>query len=366
MRVGVPTEVKDHEGRVAMTPAGVDTLVSHGHEVVVQAGAGEAARIPDEAYRTAGATLVSSADDVWATAGMVVKVKEPLDVEYKYLRGDQILFTYLHLAANRPLTQALLNAGTPAFGYETVQRDDRSLPLLSPMSEVAGRLSATVASFHLMSPHGGRGMLFGGVTGSPQAKVVVIGAGTAGEHAATAALGLGADVTVIDINLHRLRELQARHGNSLHTRASTRWEIGEQVSTADVVIGSVLIPGASAPKLVTDQMVSTMRPGSVLVDIAIDQGGCFEGSHPTTHTDPTFPVHDAMYYCVANMPGAIPVTSTRALTDATLPYVTMLADQGLDATISADTPLARGLNTNAGRVVHAAVAQALGDGPQHS
>jgi alanine dehydrogenase len=360
MRVGVPAEIKDHEGRVSMTPAGVDTVVSHGHRVLVQSGAGAAARIPDEDYIAAGAQVVASADDVWQSADLIVKVKEPLPSEYPYLRGDQVLFTYLHLAANRPLTDALLAAHTTAFGYETVQLPDKRLPLLSPMSEVAGRLSATVASFHLMGPHGGRGMLFGGVTGSPQAKVVIIGAGTAGEHAAAAALGLGADVTVIDINLQRLRELHGRFGNVLHTRASTRWEIAEQVHAADVVVGSVLVPGASAPKLVTDSMVAAMRPGSVLVDIAIDQGGCFEGSHPTTHSDPTFEVHDALYYCVANMPGAVPVTSTRALTDATLPYIVELADHGGKAVAAGSTPLAGGVNTDAGRVAHPAVARALG------
>lgn len=363
MHIGIPAEIKDHEGRVSMTPAGVDAAASHGHTLFVQSGAGEAAGISDEEYRTAGAKIVPSAEDVWSAAELIVKVKEPLASEYPYLREGQMLFTYLHLAANRPLTEALLAARTTAFGYETVQLPDGRLPLLSPMSEVAGRLSSTVASYHLMAPHGGRGMLFGGVTGSPQAKIVIIGAGTAGEHAARTALGLGADVTVIDIDLYRLRQLQDRYGDILHTRASTRWEIGEQVTTADVVIGSVLVPGASAPKLVTEHMVAAMRPGAVLVDIAIDQGGCFEGSHPTTHTDPTFEVHDTLYYCVANMPGAVPVTSTRALTDATLPYIIQLASLGGKASATAATPLAGGANTYAGQVVHTAVARTLGYQP---
>ncbi len=360
MHIGVPTEIKNSENRVAMTPAGVDALISHGHQVIVQSGAGLGAHIPDSVYRAAGAVVAGSSDEVWARADIITKVKEPLPSEYGYLREDQILFTYLHLAANRPLADALLTARTPAFAYETVQLPDRSLPLLSPMSEVAGRLSVVVGSYFLMSTQGGCGTLIGGVAGTPKAKVVVIGGGTAGEQAAVNALGLGGDVTVIDLDLHRLRELENRYHGRLHTRMSSRWEIATQVATADLVIGSVLIPGASAPKLVTDEMVASMKPGSVLVDIAIDQGGCFEGSRPTTHDNPTYVVHDAVYYCVANMPGAVPVVSTQALTNATLPYLLTLADNGWEQAAQGDAALGGGLNTAGGRVVNRAVGSALG------
>ncbi len=358
MRVGVPTEIKNNENRVAMTPAGVDDLVARGHTVFVQSGAGAGSRIDDAAFAGAGATIVRDAEDVWSQAELVVKVKEPVASEYPRLRADQMLFTYLHLAADRPLTDALVAAGTTAIAYETVQLDDRSLPLLSPMSEVAGRLSITVGSYTLMSAAGGRGTLLGGVAGTRKAKVVVIGGGVAGEHAAANALGLGADVTVIDISLPRLRELERRFSGAIQTRASSRYDIAEQVAEADLVIGSVLVPGAAAPKLVTDEMVAAMRPGAVLVDIAIDQGGCFEGSRPTTHDDPSFSVHDAVYYCVANMPGAVPETSTRALTNATLPYVRRLADSGWAAAAAADPALERGLNVQGGRIVNAGVAAA--------
>ena len=359
MRVGIPTEIKNNENRVAITPAGVDTLVVHGHEVVIQAGAGLGSSITDEAYAAAGATIVATAAEVWASADLLVKVKEPIAAEYGFLRPDLTLFTYLHLAADRALTDALLAAGTTAVAYETVQLDDRSLPLLSPMSEVAGRISITVGAYSLMRAAGGRGTLLGGVPGTPKAKVVVIGGGVAGEHAAANALGMGADVTVIDVALPRLRDLEKRYPG-LQTRASSRLEIAEQVGAADLVIGSVLIPGAAAPKLVTDEMVAGMKPGSVLVDIAIDQGGCFEGSHPTTHDDPTFAVHNSLYYCVANMPGAVPETSTRALTNATLPYVVALADKGWEGAAAADAALAKGLNTRAGLVTNAGVAAAFG------
>ncbi|MDJ1115001.1 alanine dehydrogenase [Microbacterium dauci] len=358
MRIGVPTEIKNNENRVAITPAGVDALVARGHVVLVESGAGAGSRLPDAAFADAGATIVPTAEDAWA-ADLLVKVKEPIAAEYGYLRPDLTLFAYLHLAADRPLTDALLASGTTGVAYETVQLADRSLPLLSPMSEVAGRISIAVGAHTLMSPAGGRGMLLGGVPGTPKAKVVVIGGGVAGEHAAANALGLGADVTVIDISIPRLRELEKRYPG-LHTRISSRYDIAEQVASADLVIGSVLIPGAAAPKLVTLDMVAGMKQGAVLVDIAIDQGGCFEGSRPTTHDAPTFAVHDTVYYCVANMPGAVPETSTRALTNATLPYVVALADNGWDAAAAADPALARGLNTAAGRVTNEGVAAAFG------
>jgi alanine dehydrogenase len=303
--------------------------------------------------------MVETAEEAWGAAEMVVKVKEPIAAEYGFLRDDLTLFTYLHLAADRPLTDALMASGTTAVAYETVQTPDRALPLLAPMSEVAGRLSIAVGANALLSPAGGRGMLLGGVAGAPKAKVVVIGGGVAGEHAAANALGLGADVTVIDISLPKLRALEARYQGALQTRYSTRYEIAEQLADADLVIGSVLIPGAAAPKLVTDEMVAGMKPGSVLVDIAIDQGGCFEGSRPTTHDEPTFPVHDSLYYCVANMPGAAPHTSTRALVNATLPYITAVADRGWEAAAEADASLAQGLNVRAGEVTNAAVRAAI-------
>ena len=360
MRVAVPTEIKNNENRVAMTPAGVDALVHRGHEVFVQAGAGEGSGFSDDQYRLAGAEIVATAQETWARAELLVKVKEPIASEYGHLRSDLTLFTYLHLAADRPLTDALVAAGTTAVAYETVQTADRALPLLAPMSEVAGRLSIIEGAHHLLRASGGRGLLPGGVPGTPRAKVVVIGGGVAGEHAAANALGLGARVTVIDISLPKLRQIEERFGGAIETRASTRLEIAEQLADADLVIGSVLIPGAAAPKLVTDDMVAAMKPGSVLVDIAIDQGGCFEGSRPTTHAEPVFAVHDALYSCVANIPGAVPETSTRALTNATLPYVLRIADLGWEAAARSDAALARGLNVHAGAVTNVGVATALG------
>lgn len=359
MRIGIPTEIKNNENRVAATPSGVHELVRRGHEVVVQSGAGLGSRLSDEDFSAAGARIAADAEEVWTEAELVVKVKEPIEAEYPRLRSGQMLFTYLHLAASRGCTEALLAAGTTAIAYETVQLPDRRLPLLSPMSEVAGRLSITVGGYHLMRATGGRGTLLGGVAGTPKAKVVVIGGGVAGEHAAANALGMGADVTVVDLSLPRLRDLENRFGGRIQTRPSTTYEIAAQVADADLVIGSVLIPGARAPKLVTDEMVATMRAGSVLVDIAIDQGGCFEGSRPTTHDDPVFAVHDSVYYCVANMPGAVPETSTRALTNATLPYVVALADKGWRAALAGDPALASGLSTHDGEVVTPAVAAAF-------
>ncbi|MGM1017159.1 MAG: alanine dehydrogenase [Actinomycetota bacterium] len=359
MHIAVPTEVKNNENRVAITPAGVDALVSRGHTVTVQTGAGLGSGFPDDVYAAAGARLAADAEQAWASADLLVKVKEPIASEYRHLRDDLTLFTYLHLAADRPLTDALVQAGTTAIAYETVQEEDRSLPLLAPMSEVAGRLSIVAGAHALLKAEGGGGQLLGGVPGTPKAKVVVIGGGVAGEHAAANALGLGADVTVIDISLPRLRLLETRFGGAIQTRASTRYEIAEQLLDADLVIGSVLIPGAAAPKLVTDDMVSAMKPGSVLVDIAIDQGGCFEGSRPTTHDRPTFPVHDSLYYCVANMPGAVPRTSTRALSNATLPHIAAIADRGWDGAAAVSPALARGLNVRGGEIVNAGVRDAM-------
>ena len=360
MKIGVPTEVKNNENRVALTPAGADRLVREGHRVLVQSGAGVGSSIDDDAYRAAGAEIVATAADAWGDADLLIKVKEPVAEEYGFLRPDLTLFTYLHLAADRPLTEALVAAGTTAVAYETVQLPDRTLPLLVPMSEIAGRLSVIMGSHSLLRSQGGRGMLLGGIAGTPRAKTVVIGGGVAGEHAAANALGLGSKVTVVDVALPRLRELEHRYGGALETRASSRYDIAEELTSADLVIGSVLIPGAAAPKLVTDDMVAAMKPGSVLVDIAIDQGGCFEGSRPTTHDDPTFAVHDSIYYCVANMPGAVPTTATRALTNATLPYVSAIAAKGWERAASDDAALAKGLNVQGGRITLDAVAQAHG------
>ena len=359
MLIGVPSEVKNNEFRVALTPGGVVELVRRGHQVVVQAGAGIGSGFSDASFTAAGARIAPDAVAVWGEAELLLKVKEPVESECGVLRAEQTLFTYLHLAADRPLVDALTASGTTAIAYETVQLPDRSLPLLIPMSEVAGRLSVQVGGYHLLAAEGGAGLLLGGIPGTPKAKVVVIGGGTAGEHATAAAVGLGADVTVIDVALPRLRQLEARFGDRIQTRTSTYAEIGDQVEAADLVVGSVLIPGERAPKLVTDEMIARMRPGSVLVDIAIDQGGCFEGARPTTHDDPVFPVHDAIFYCVANMPGAVPATSTRALTNATLPYVLALADRGWQAATEADPALAAGVNVHAGEVVNPHVARTL-------
>lgn len=360
MRISVPTEIKSAERRVALTPAGVHDLTGRGHEVVVQSGAGLGAHVDDDAYAAAGARIVDDAAEVWAHADMVVKVKEPLPEEHGHLRDDLILFTYLHLAADEPLTQAILSAGTTAIAYETVQPDGGGLPLLAPMSEIAGRLSVQEGAHHLLSPAGGRGVLLPGVPGVDRAHVTVIGAGVAGASAARAAVGMGAHVEIYDVDLPRLRYLDEVFDGRLQTKMSTPLDIGESVKRSDLVIGSVLIPGSRAPKLVTDDMVAGMGRGSVLVDIAIDQGGCFEGSRPTTHDDPTFAVHDTLYYCVANMPGAAPVTATRALTNATLPYIGRIADKGWKEALGADTALGRGLNAAAGRLTNAPVAQAFG------
>lgn len=359
MRIGVPTEVKNSEHRVALTDSAAHELVGRGHEVAVQRGAGAGSKISDEAYAAAGARLVDSAEEAWG-ADLVMKVKEPLAEEYGFLRDGLTLFTYLHLAAERGLTDALLRSGTTAIAYETVQRADRSLPLLAPMSMIAGRLAAQVAAYHLMAPLGGRGVLMGGVPGTSEANVVVIGAGQVGEQAALIARGLRAEVTVIDLSLDRLMYFSNTHHGEISTRFSTTLEIARQLADADVVIGSVLIPGARAPKLVTHEMVTTMKAGALLVDVAIDQGGCFADSHPTTHEDPTFEVDGKVFYCVSNMPGSVPVTATAALSSATLPYVMRVADRGWADAARADPALARGLQTHAGQLVSEPVAAAHG------
>lgn len=359
MHVGIPTEIKNNEYRVAITPAGVAELIKHGHEVLIQAGAGEGSAIADNDFKAAGAQIVTTADQVWAEADLLLKVKEPIAAEYHRMRKGQTLFTYLHLAASRECTDALLASGTTSIAYETVQTADGRLPLLAPMSEVAGRLSAQVGAYHLMRSHGGRGVLMGGVPGVAPANVVVIGGGTAGFHAAQIASGMGAQVTVFDLNLDTLRRIDAEFNGRIHTRYSSSLDLEEAVKQADLVIGAVLVPGAKAPKLVTNSTVAQMKSGSVLVDIAIDQGGCFEDSKPTTHDDPTFAVHDSVFYCVANMPGAVPRTSTYALTNATLPYVLKLADQGWQAACRNDAALAKGLSTHDGELLCSQVAADL-------
>ncbi|MCG7309029.1 alanine dehydrogenase [Brachybacterium sp. ACRRE] len=360
MIIGVPREIKNNEYRVGLTAAGVHELTHAGHEVLVEASAGLGAGVRDEDFAEAGARIVPDAADVWGGAEMIVKVKEPLPSEQSLLREGQILFTYLHLAADEALTRAVLDSGTTAIAYETVQRADRSLPLLAPMSAIAGRLATQVAAYHLMKPLGGSGVLMGGVPGTGEAKVLVIGGGVVGEQAAVMANGLHADVTVMDVNLGRLQEIATVHSGAILTRYSTRLDLSEMIRQADVVIGSVLIPGKRAPKLVTDEMVSTMKPGSVLVDVAIDQGGCFEGSHATTHDAPTFRVHDTNFYCVANMPGSVPVTATAALTHATLPYVMRIAGSGWRDALRADAALAKGLNAHAGTLTNTGVGEAHG------
>ncbi|WP_280447626.1 alanine dehydrogenase [Nocardia cyriacigeorgica] len=360
MRIGVPGEVKEQEFRVALTPAGAADLVGRGHEVSVQAGAGVGSGFPDADYVAAGARLVPDADAVWASAELVLKVKEPIAQEYHRLRDGQVLFTYLHLAASRECTDAILRSGTTAIAYETVRAPDGTLPLLAPMSEVAGKLATQVGAYHLMAPLGGAGVLLGGVPGVRPADVVVLGGGVAGTNAATVAAGMGARVSVLDTNLNRLRALDDRFGGRLTTIASNAAEVERAVLAADLVIGSVLVPGARAPKLVSRELVAGMRPGSVLVDVAIDQGGCFAGSHPTTHANPTFLVANSLYYCVANMPGAVPHTATVALTNATLPYIRAIAADGWQAACAADPGLAQGLTADAGRLLSPEVAAAHG------
>jgi alanine dehydrogenase len=360
VKVGIPSEIKNNEYRVAITPAGVHELVASGHEVFVQRDAGLGSALPNEAYQAAGARILDTADDVWAVGELILKVKEPIPDEYHRMRKDQVLFTYLHLAASRECTDALLSAGTTAIAYETVQLPDGSLPLLAPMSEVAGRLAPQVGAYQLMRQGGGRGVLMGGVPGVYAAKVVVIGAGVSGQNAAAIALGMQAEVLLLDKNVARLRQMDAIYQGHCQTVTSNAYEIERAVLDADLVIGAVLVPGAKAPKLITNELVSRMKPGSVLVDISIDQGGCFEDSRPTTHANPTYKVYESIFYCVANMPGAVPHTSTYALTNVTVPYAVELANQGWQAALRADHALALGLNTHDGALTNAAVAEAHG------
>ncbi|ACZ30791.1 alanine dehydrogenase [Xylanimonas cellulosilytica DSM 15894] len=360
MRIAVPKEVKNHEYRVAVTPAGVHELVRHGHSVHVQAGAGEGSSITDDEYAAAGAVIEPDAATTWGAGELVLKVKEPVPAEYLHLRDGQVLFTYLHLAADRALTLELCARGVTGIAYETVQTDTGALPLLAPMSEVAGRLAPQVGAACLLKAAGGRGLLLGGVPGVAPGHVVIIGAGVSGMNAARVAVGMGARVTVVDRSARALAAADAHFDGRVQTLASNAWEIERAVLDADVVVGAVLVAGAKAPVLVSTDLVARMRPGSVLVDISIDQGGCFEDSRPTTHADPTYRVHGTTFYAVANMPGAVPNTSTRALTNVTLPYVVELANLGWQAAVRADATLARGLNTHAGAVTHAGVAEAHG------
>nr|WP_202421626.1 alanine dehydrogenase [Nocardiopsis alba] len=358
VRIGVPREIKNHEYRVAITPAGVHELTRRGHEVFVERDAGLGSSITDEEYRGAGATVLDEADDVWAAGDLILKVKEPIPSEYHRMREGQTLFTYLHLAASLECTEALLDRKVTGIAYETVQLPDGSLPLLAPMSEVAGRLAPQVGAATLQRPNGGRGVLMGGVPGVRPANVTVVGAGVSGLSATRIAVGLGADVTVLDLNVDKLRHVDNLYRGRVKTVVSNAFELESSVLDSDMVIGAVLVPGAKAPTLISNELVSRMRPGAVLVDIAIDQGGCFEDSRPTTHDDPTFSVHDTVFYCVANMPGAVPNTSTHALTKDTLRYAVALADKGWRRALREDDALAGGLNTYAGDVVYAPVADA--------
>ncbi|HEY4277883.1 MAG TPA: alanine dehydrogenase [Conexibacter sp.] len=351
MRVGVVTEIKPAERRVALTPAGAAELVGAGHGVLVQAGAGVGSGFADEAYAAAGATLVPQAESVWSDAELIVKVKEPIASEYGFLSSETALFTYLHLAAEPALTDALVAAGTTAIAYETVTETDGSLPLLAPMSEVAGRLAGQAGAYFLQHPLGGRGVLIGGAPGVAPARVVVIGGGVVGFNAARVAAGMGAEVTILERSPRRLRELEDRFDGRVRVLMSDPLSLEDEVTNADVVVGAVLIAGAAAPKLITRELLGKMRERSVIVDVAIDQGGCAETSRPTTHDDPTYVVDGVLHYCVANMPGAVPATSTRALTNATMPYLRALADRGVDAAIEHDQRLAAGLNTKDGEVI---------------
>jgi alanine dehydrogenase len=360
MRIGVPREVKNHEYRVALTPAGAHELTRSGHHVLVERNAGLGSSISDADFEAAGARIVATADDVWDAADLLLKVKEPIEQEYHRLRRGQVLFTYLHLAASLSCTEALLRSGTTAIAYETVRLPDGTLPLLAPMSEVAGRLAPQAGANALMRAAGGRGVLLGGVPGVAAASVVVIGAGVSGQNAVAMAVGLGADVTVLDLDITKLRKLDDRYAGRVRTVVSNTHELEKACLGADLVIGAVLVPGARAPRLVSNDLVRRMRPGSVLVDIAIDQGGCFEDSRPTTHDNPTYRVHDSVFYCVANMPGAVPHTSTHALTNATLPYVLRLANLGWSDALAADPALAAGLSTHNGALASLQVAHDLG------
>ncbi len=360
MKVAIPREVKNNEFRVAITPSGVHELTRHGHDVFVEHDAGVGSSITDDDYVAAGAKILPDADATWAEGDLVLKVKEPVASEYHRMREGQVLFTYLHLAADRALTDELARRKVTAIAYETVELPDRSLPLLAPMSEVAGRLAPQVGAHTLMRAQGGRGVLMGGVSGVYAAKVVVIGAGVSGMNAAAIALGMQAEVLLLDRDVSKLRHADAIYQGHCQTVASNAYEVERAVIDADLVIGAVLVPGAKAPTLVSNELVSRMKPGSVLVDISIDQGGCFEDSRPTTHADPTYPVHGSVFYCVANMPGAVPHTSTYALTNVTLPYAVELADRGWRDALRRDHALGLGLNVHDGSVVYGPVAQAHG------
>jgi alanine dehydrogenase len=360
MKVGVPKELKNHEYRVAITPAGVHELARAGHQVFIEENAGTGSVIPDADFVAAGATILPTADEVWATSELVLKVKEPVPEEYHRMRKGQVLFTFLHLAASRQCTDALLGSGITSIAYETVQAPDGTLPLLAPMSEVAGRMAPQVGAHHLQRDGGGRGVLMGGVSGVYAAKVVVLGAGVSGMNAAAIALGMQAEVLLVDRNVARLRQADAIYQGHLQTVASNAYEIERAVIDADLVIGAVLVPGAKAPTLIPNDLVARMKPGSVLVDISIDQGGCFEDSHPTTHAEPTYRVHDSVFYCVANMPGAVPHTSTYALTNVTLPYVLELANLGWRDALRSDAALLPGLHTHEGALTLQPVADAHG------
>src|SRR3954465_12333218 len=360
MRIGVPKEIKVHEYRVGLTPASVAELIAHGHEVVVETNAGNGIDCPDKAYEKVGATIAADAQSAFKAADMIVKVKEPQPQEIALLEPRHILFTYLHLAADKPQAEGLMKSGATCIAYETVTAKDGSLPLLKPMSEVAGRMSIQVGAHYLEKEQGGRGVLLGGVPGVAPARVMILGGGIAGVNAAQMAVGMRADVTIYDISNARLAELDMYFGSQIKTAYASRAAIADAVTKAEVVIGAVLIPGAAAPKLVTRDMLKTMKRGSVLVDISIDQGGCFETSRPTTHSDPVYEIDGVIHYCVANMPGAVARTSAFALNNATLPFVLKLAGQGAEAAMKADRHLANGLNVSGGKIRHAAGAEALG------
>ncbi|HWE82409.1 MAG TPA: alanine dehydrogenase [Gaiellaceae bacterium] len=359
MRIGVAKEIKSDEYRVALTPAGALELINRGHEVTIETGAGTGSSFADTTYERVGARI-ASIDDVWASSDLLLKVKEPIEPEYGRLREGLVLFTYLHIAADEPLTRALVDSGIGAVAYETVETARGALPLLAPMSEVAGRLAAQAGAYFLEKPFGGRGLLLGGVPGVAPGRVVIIGGGIVGYNAAIMALGLGAQVTILERSIDRMRHLEEILSGRVTLLMSSSLQVAEAVADADLVIGAVLIPGAVAPKLVTREMIAGMNEGAVVVDVAIDQGGCFETSHPTTHSDPVFVVDGVIHYCVANMPGGVPITSTNALTNATLPYVEAIADHGLRGAVTADQALAKGVNVLAGKVTYEAVAEAHG------
>jgi alanine dehydrogenase len=359
VRIGVAKEIKTDEYRVALTPAGARELVQRGHDVLVERGAGDGSAMPDADYERAGAKL-GSVDEVWESAELLLKVKEPIEPEYTRLRDDLVLFTYLHIAADEPLTRALVESGIKAVAYETVETDDRRLPLLAPMSEIAGRLASQAGAYFLEKPLGGRGLLLGGVPGVQPGKVLVLGGGVVGYNAAVIAIGLGAQVTILDRSIDRMRYLDEILSGRVSTVMSSTMQIESMIGDADLVIGAVLVPGARAPKLVTREMLGGMKKGAVIVDVAIDQGGCIETAHATTHTDPVYEVDGIIHYCVANMPGGVPITSTKALTNATLPYVEAIAEHGLADAVARDRALAKGVNVLEGRITYEPVAEAHG------